>query len=465
MFSSIRARLWLTYAILVATVLTIVLVGLMIYAIQNPLVDRQALLRLQVLVAELEDRADVIGGNLPDERINQGLTRFSEQFSVRILFFDRAGILLYDIGGENKGELNFTRRLLSKESGLIRDVQANWWIYANQILPDGSRVVLATPRAGRLSLAARLFGDNLLTPFVQAAVVSLVLSLTLGAAFARWVAAPLQKISTAAEELTKLETMKTLPPRVPDEGPEEVKVLAHSFNRMAEQVFTSQRSQREFVANVSHELKTPLTSIQGFAQAILDGTAETPEMLKRAAEVIRTESLRMHRLVLDLLDLACFDAGMVELKLSTVALDDLLDLVVQKFEPQAMQAKVLIKVESGSLPVLKADGDRLVQVFSNLLDNAIQHSPPESIVTVRSETEPGYAVVQVIDQGEGISAEDMPRIFERFYQVDKSRGTRHGTGLGLPIAKEIVQAHGGHMELTSQAGAGSCFVVKLPAST
>lgn len=463
MFSTIRARLWLTYAILVGAVLGIVLIGLMIYAIQNPLVDRQALLRLQVLAGELKDRAQLFGVELPEERINLGIVRFSEQYGVRVLYFDAASSLRFDTGGQNDAELIFVRRLLSKESGVVRDSQRNWWIYTRQKLPDGGELILASLRPARLSLVARLFGDNLLTPFIQAALVAVVLSLILGAAFARWVAAPLQKISSAAEKLANIETMTALPPVVPDEGPKEVKILAHSFNQMAEQVFNSQRSQKEFVANVSHELKTPLTSIQGFAGAILDGTAGTPETLRRAAEVIRVESSRMHHLVLDLLELARFDARTVELNLSALELKDLLDLVVQKFEPQARQLHVTIQLEAGNLPKIRGDGDRLVQVFSNLLDNALKHSPPESTVTVQCVSEVGWVVINFIDHGEGIPEEDLPRVFERFYQVDKSRGIRHGTGLGLPIAKEIVQAHGGLLDVSSQVGVGSCFVVKLPA--
>jgi two-component system sensor histidine kinase ResE len=251
-----------------------------------------------------------------------------------------------------------------------------------------------------------------------------------------------------------------------------VRELVQAYNDMNARVLQSQMSQREFVANVSHELKTPITSVQGFSQAILDGTAGTPEAQKQAAQVIYDEAGRMHRMVLDLLDLARLDAGTLDLKCASVDLPALLREVAGKFAPQAHEAGVTIHVESQpALPQVWGDGDRLAQVFTNLVDNALKHTPAGGSLTLRaglsdstSDPRNGQVDVEVIDTGEGISADALPHIFERFYQSDPSRpgGEKHGAGLGLAIVKEIVGAHGGKIGVRSRPGAGSTFTVSLP---
>jgi len=287
----------------------------------------------------------------------------------------------------------------------------------------------------------------------------LFISLILAILMTRWVASPLQRIALSARGIAGGEYHPIRP-----EGPDEVKSLSRTFNEMAEQVQATQQSQRDFIANVSHELKTPLTSIQGFAQAILDGTAQTDDDFNNAAEVIHTEAARMHRLVLDLLDLARLDSGTFEFERSLVNLPTLLESVVTKLTPQAVNGEVVLTLQVDPLPSLIGDGDRLAQVFTNLVENAIKHTPEEGNVRVVAIPNDEMIEISVIDTGEGIPAKDLERIFERFYQVDKSRpgGRRRGAGLGLAIAREIIQAHGGSLKAKSVTGQGSVFVVKLP---
>jgi len=248
--------------------------------------------------------------------------------------------------------------------------------------------------------------------------------------------------------------------------------LTRAFNEMNNRVQTSRKSQRDFVANVSHELKTPLTSVQGFAQAILDGTADTPESHQQAARVIYNEAGSMHRMVLDLLDLARLDSGMFELQSGPVDLPALLNNIAEKFSPQTHASGISIHVESTELPTVMGDGDRLSQVFSNLVDNAFKHTPSGGTITLRARLSgsegslgKGSGVqVDVADTGAGISPEALPHIFERFYQADPSRpgGEKHGTGLGLAIVKEIVGAHGGKISVLSTPNSGSLFTITLP---
>ena len=238
-----------------------------------------------------------------------------------------------------------------------------------------------------------------------------------------------------------------------------------AFNSMAARVQASQKSQREFVANVSHEMKTPLTAIQGFAQALLDGTAETKEAQQKAAQVIYSESERMHRMVLDLLDLAKLDAGTADMKMSPVNMRVLLNSIAEKFAPQSKRAGVKIVTDiPADLPPLIADGDRMAQVFTNLVDNALKFTPQGGAITLRAFMDMDMMNISVTDTGAGISQENLPHIFERFYQADPARrgGEAHSAGLGLAIVHEIVAAHGGRISVQSRKGAGTTMEVILP---
>jgi signal transduction histidine kinase len=251
---------------------------------------------------------------------------------------------------------------------------------------------------------------------------------------------------------------------LPRSGPAEVQTLATAFNEMVGRVQTTSQAQRDFVANVSHDLRTPLTSIQGFAQAIVDGTAGDAPSQRHAAQVIYDESDRLRRLVESLLDLARLDAGQMVFSMGIVDLTAILRGVMERLSLKANEKGIRFEDRLVETPALLGDGDRLAQVFTNLLDNAIQHSPSGGVVTVRGKVEPGWALVDVEDTGTGIPPDELSRIFERFYRLDKARpgGEGRGLGLGLAISREIVQAHGGTLTAQSMVGRGSCFAVRLP---
>jgi len=325
-------------------------------------------------------------------------------------------------------------------------------------------VTMAQPRA------VTFLGD-LLGQLLLAGLAAFVLSILLAYLIARSIAKPLRRITLATERIAKGDYDQQLNITSPDE----VRRLATSFNVMAQEVKTSRQAQRDFVANVSHELRTPLTSIQGFSQAILDGTARDGEAQRHAAQIINDEAERMARLVNDLLDLAKLDAGQIVMAQERVDMGQLLRGCVEKLSPQARQGGVELKLDLGALPPLFGDNDRLAQVFTNLVDNALKHTSQGGRVTVTAKEVQGPPArkgekaiprieVSVADTGSGIPPEDLSRIFERFYQVDKSRHRKdRGAGLGLAIAKEIVQAHGGQIKAESVMGVGTKFTVTLPA--
>jgi two-component system sensor histidine kinase ResE len=325
-------------------------------------------------------------------------------------------------------------------------------------LDDGTTLVVAAPRP-RVPLLTTV-RDELMPILVQGGGIALLLSLVLAFVVARWVADPLQRLVAASQHEPVAETEP-----VPERGPREVRELTRAFNDMIARVRSSQTSQRNFVANVSHELKTPLTSVQGFAQAILDGTASTSAEQKQAAEVIYNESGRMHRMVLDLLDLARLDAGTADLKMVPVNMHALLDSMAEKFGLQAQKNQKTIVVDAPpDLPTLIADGDRLAQVFTNLVDNSLRHTSAGGQVTLQAQSTQTEMEIRVVDTGTGIPADALPHVFERFYQADLSRpgGEKHGAGLGLAIVHEIVAAHSGRITVRSQEGLGTTFTVHLP---
>ncbi|GLI83942.1 sensor histidine kinase ResE [Rossellomorea marisflavi] len=222
---------------------------------------------------------------------------------------------------------------------------------------------------------------------------------------------------------------------------------------------------KDFIANVSHELRTPISMLQGYSEAIVDDIAETEEEKKEIARIIYDESLRMGRLVNDLLDLARMEAGHITLQEQSVSIMPFTERVANKFVGVAKEKKIAIQFESEveRERELSIDPDKIEQVLTNLIDNAIRHTPGEGEVTVSLNRNTQGYLFFVQDTGSGIPEEDLPFVFERFYKADKARTRgKAGTGLGLAIARNIVEAHGGHIQVQSKLDQGTTFTFFLP---
>ena len=465
MYTSLRARLWLTYAIIILLILSILGIGIFVYIIRHPLIDRQALGRLDAALTVIQRQINE-RSILPRE-YQQYLNRISDSLAIRLILFSPDKDIILDSEPDNPSIIWANDNLSLEKKGQIDDTDGKTWLYSSWVMPKGDLLVLVLPRQGGLQLLRspqlrETLREDFLPSFIRAGLVAFFLAVIFAAWMGNWIVKPLQTIEEASRNISNGEYQQ-----IPLQGPDEVQALAGAYNEMIDQVQSSQQSQRDFVANVSHELKTPLTSIQGFSQAMLDGTVDSGPALTKAAGIIKTEADRMYRLVVDLLDLARFDAGTIVLDRKALDLSKLLTHVVNQLIPQAAEARVKLSLEVDILPTCVGDEDRLVQVFTNLVDNAIKHTQVNGFVKLTARSEAGLARVEIIDSGKGIPEEHLNRIFERFYKVDRSRKeeSKPGTGLGLAIAQQIVQAHEGSISVRSTLGEGTVFEVTIPVVT
>ncbi len=303
--------------------------------------------------------------------------------------------------------------------------------------------------------------QDLLAYLAIASAVALLISLTLGLLLSRRITQPVTELTLAARDIAHGQLDK----RVEVEGDREIAELAGAFNYMTGRVQESIGQQKDFVANVSHELRTPLTSIEGFSQALLDGVVQDEAQRARYLEIINAESRRAARILRDLLALSRLDAGELALRPAPLKVPALLSEVRERFAAEAADKKVELTVDAPpSLPMLDADRDRLEQVLINLVDNALKYTEAGGRVSVSARLDGAQGMAfEVTDTGSGIPPEDLPRIFDRFFRVERSRAQQYGgSGLGLAICKLLVEAMGGGIDARSILGAGTVFRVTLP---
>jgi two-component system OmpR family sensor kinase len=486
MFKGLRSWLFTSYAFVIVVCLALVIVVL-ILAIR-PIQARITTTRLaaQLLPTTMQVRNLLRQGLTPQQVVERFREQSDSQETDLLLVGPDGKVLAYSNGpwaGQQMRELiqpaNSPGGRFSFLAGSLAGPDGRQRIYVATPIgavrgEDEGFVALLSLRMPEMQALLGELGAGILVAGGLSLVLSLLLALIISAAIAR----PLRRIAHAAEAVAAGDYGQELRISAPDE----VRSLAESFNTMTRQVKAAQQTQRDFVTNVSHELKTPLTSIQGFSQALLEGATQGEESRRQAATIIHEEASRMARLVAGLLDLARIESGQAVMARLPLDLAEVLRNCAGALALRAETAGVDWIVEIPALPPIIGDRDRLAQVFTNLLDNALKHTPAGGKVQITARPVSGssvarrwpdfgpqspglaWAEVSVTDSGPGIPPEDLARIFERFYQVDKSRARRKGgAGLGLAIAREIVESHGGTIKAESVMGLGSRFIVTLPA--
>ena len=280
-------------------------------------------------------------------------------------------------------------------------------------------------------------------------------------AMARWLARgmtqPLRDMARAARRMETGDYAQ----RVITESRDEVGQLAAAFNNMSTELASLERLRRDLVANVSHELKTPISALRAHLENLLDGV-EVPD--PHTLQIMLGQTERLTRLIDQLLDLSRIESGELRLNRTLVPLHPLVQEVLSEIEMARADRGVRVAdAVPDDLPPVLVDRERVHQVLFNLLDNAVRYTPPGGEVTVEARPENGGCRVAVIDTGPGIAPEHLPRLFERFYRADAARSRGDGgTGIGLAIARSVVEAHGGHIRAESRVGRGSVFTFDLP---
>ncbi len=303
---------------------------------------------------------------------------------------------------------------------------------------------------------------GLLPGLALAALFALPFATLAALALARQVAHPVRRLTAASEAMARGDFDQ----RVELDREDEVGRLARSFSMMAEHVGRRDAQMRQLLANVSHDLKTPMTSITGYAQALTDDTAEATDV-KRIGTVIRGEAEHVNAILADLLYLGEIDAGQVITRRQDVPLGDVVERSLRHIEPQAKARDVAIKTDLAPDAVLRhVDPDKVERALTNVLENAAKFTPAGGSIEVRGWCENGSAPRRVkcavTNSGSAIAPEDLPRVFDRFFRGDRARRTSAGSGLGLAITKQLVELNSGTVEAQNCASGGVTFTLSLP---
>lgn len=327
------------------------------------------------------------------------------------------------------------------------------------VVVDGQQVGTLLMRhsgAQPLNAAAQAILTRLKNALVLAGLAATVLAAVLAAWLARTLTRPLGELTEAASAVSAGELTRSVSVRSGDE----VGRLAQAFNAMTAQLARAQEARRQMTADIAHELRTPLTVILGQSEAMREGVLPaSPHNL----EIVHEEAQRLSRMVEDLRTLSLAEAGELKLQLRDVRVEPLLERALDRVRALAAEKSIALdlQVDEG-LPSLNLDPDRMEQVLGNLLANALRHTPQGGRIGLSARKARGGVRIEVSDSGPGIAAEDLERVFERFYRADKARQRdRGGAGLGLAISRSIVQAHGGRIWAESPPGQGAHFYVEM----
>jgi signal transduction histidine kinase len=328
-----------------------------------------------------------------------------------------------------------------------------------EVTIDGQVVgtVLTTGEAPELSPREELFLTRINWALLYAALGAILIALILGLFLARTLTRPLRELTTASQAMAQGDLEQQIAVRSRDELGE----LAAAFNRMSNELAQANQARRQMTADIAHDLRTPLTVIKGYAEALRDGDLPPAAV---TFETIYQETEHLSHLIEDLRTLSLVDAGKLTLHHQAVSPRDLLERASAAYLPQAQHLGVTLSVDAATdLPLVHVDPERLAQVLGNLMGNALRYTPTGGRITLAAQQQADAVRLIVQDTGTGIDPVDLPHIFDRFYRGDDARETNEGeSGLGLAIAKSLVEAHGGTITAASAPDEGSTFTIILP---
>jgi signal transduction histidine kinase len=370
------------------------------------------------------------------------LEHFAELTDERILLFDNQGVLIFDSAAETDSP-----PVEADPASTVPILVAGATVGTLRLPPP-------PPVYNNASERAYIAGVNrsLLIALALAGGLGILLTLALS----HGILTRVRILTTAVQAMARGD----LTQRVPNQARDEIGQLAYTFNSMADSLAHIEQLRRNMVSDVAHELRTPLSNIRGYLEAIQDGLVQpSPEVITSLHE----EALLLNRLVNDLQELAVADAGQLKLARQRILINELVDKAVQGVRGRVNGSRVIDMKLAPNLPEVLADSERIGQVLRNLLNNAVEYSPPGGLITVGAQQVGGQIQINVYNEGQGIAPEHLANVFERFYRVDDSR-TRAtgGSGLGLAIVKQLVEAHGGRVWAESVPGHYANFSFTLP---
>jgi two-component system sensor histidine kinase BaeS len=419
----------------------------------------------QATADQLRRQADDVAAGLSVVSSRQANPRAQLAVLRRVLRLNDVSLVAVGPAGVVRGELPDGVTAADLDVTALRNGEVVSGSHGSLVYAAAGRPVGSTTAIAVLTRDA----EPLLGParrlFLVAGAATLLVGVVVALRLSRALTEPIRR----ADAVTRRIAGGDLAARVPEppaRAQDELADLSRGINAMAATLERSRGLEQQFLLSVSHDLRTPLTSIRGYAEAIADGTAGEPVV---AAGVILTESRRLDRLVRDLLDLARLDARQFSLRLEPVDVGDVATHVTEGFRPEADEAGVRLTLATpgagGSAGVVAtADPDRLAQVVANLVENALKYATAEVRVAVAADG--GSVRLTVEDDGPGIAAEDLPHVFERLYVARRQPRRREtGSGLGLAIVRELVGAMGGDVRAEAAAGPGTRLVVTLPRSS
>ncbi len=453
---SIQRRLvWSNLLLIIVTVAlfeAIILAGLMFYYQSG-------------IKQTLRDQGAMFSSFYEQELMEGAFEEQAEQFLSQYKFLVNAQVQLINESGDIVAE---THRSIEKNLLEFDDVKAglNGNVGYLSSKMDNEKVLSATYplfAGGKILGAIRLTTSlaplnavlykNMLVLLSVGGVVILFAAL-LGFFLAKSITKPVSHMTVAAEEMAagKFST------RIIKENDDEIGKLADTLNFMAQQVQQHEQFKNQFIASISHDLRTPLTSIKGWA-VTLHSMVQDP-FSKEGLEIITSESDRLNHLVTDLLDLSSLSSGKLSFQFEDVLMEQLITEVVHLYEVKLAEKDItLIKRLDDKIGIIHADQNRMKQVLLNLLDNALKFTPTGGEIAIELERKESFVIIRIKDNGIGISKEELYEVKEKFFK-GKKKGS--GTGLGLAICEEIIQAHNGRFELESEEGNGTTAIIKLP---